>query len=58
MSHMTFAIIVFGTVFFIAFSLLFYILGRVVWEDYREYRAKRNKTKLDKSSNKAASNRA
>lgn len=58
MSHMTFAIIVFGTVFFIAYGLAFLILVYAVRKEYREYRAKRNKTKLDKSSNKAASNRA
>ena len=45
MSHMTFFIIVFGVVFFIAFGLLFLMLGRVMWEDYRDYRAKRNKEK-------------
>ena len=55
---MTFAIIVFGTVFFIAYGLAFLILVYAVRKEYREYRAKRNKTKLDKSSNKAASNRA
>lgn len=58
MSHMTFAIIVFGTVFFIAYGLAFLILVYAVRKECREYRAKRNKTKLDKSSNKAASNRA
>ena len=57
MSHMTFFIIVFGVVFFIAFGLLFLMLGRVMWEDYRDYRAKRNKAKLDHSAHNTASNR-